>query len=110
MKSMLALGVSVFLALSSGEASADTRSIGFEVSSCTGWTATANDETTRNLYLTWFRGFVSGSDFSSNPQRTSVRMLPMPTVVESVDRFCRENPGQNLLHAALNLVSQLPRN
>jgi len=110
MKAMLALGVSIFVVFASGEVSADTRSIAFEVSSCSGWTTSANDETMRDLYLTWFRGFVSGSDFSSKPQRTSVRVLPMPTLVASVDKFCRENPHQNFLQAALNLVSELPRN
>lgn len=108
MKVMLTVAMFALTGLPLEAASAQPRAVASEVSGCDGWAAFANDTIERNNELNWFRGFVSGRDFTANPKRGSVRVVSDATIVGSVDAFCRDHPDQNMLHAALNLSSQLP--
>jgi hypothetical protein len=108
MKSLLAVAMFALALLRSETVSAQPRGVAFEVSGCEVWAAFATDTIERKDELNWFRGFVSGHDFTVNPKRSSVRVVSDATIVGSVDTFCRDHPNLNMLHAALNLVSLLP--
>lgn len=109
MKAVVTMILMIMALCISPVASTDTPSVGYEVGSCRALNSSNYNTTDLNLMLTWFRGFVSGSDFTANPHRNSVRLVDETTIEHSVSKFCLAHPDQNMLHAALNLVSELRR-
>ncbi len=81
---------------------------GFADMSCGAWASSSSDEFQRAQYLTWFRGFVSGSNFSDPQNQISAQQMPSrETIALFVDKYCRENPLNPFTAAAISLVEQL---
>jgi hypothetical protein len=61
--------------------------------SCGEWVASQDDPSTRNVYLFWFRGFVSGFNYGSNMREVPLDAFPdNDTLALYIDKYCRENP------------------
>jgi hypothetical protein len=78
----------------------------FKDGSCGAWAKTASTPSTRQVYVHWIRGFVSGYNFGA-PNDQVTNMLSDETVALYVDKFCRENPLSLFTASAFKLVDEL---
>lgn len=93
------------ICLTYSAAHADQNAAAFEVTGCRAWT---ESEQVRVVGIYWIQGYVSGHDFTADPNRQSVRLVLPESVRASVGKFCEANPDKNILHAAENFVRELP--
>ena len=81
---------------------------GFADMSCGAWVASAGSEAGRAQYLAWFRGFITGVNFSQRDRQVELERLPSTeTLVLYVDQYCRKNPLGTFPGAAFQLVRDL---
>ena len=76
--------------------------------SCGAWMKSAESESARAQYSSWFRGFVSGYNYG-NPSR-QVALSNMPddkTLFLFIDKHCLDNPLHAFVTAAFALVREL---
>jgi hypothetical protein len=82
----------------------------FTDSSCGAWVKSSGEEyqakMTRQIYLHWFRGFVTGHNFA-NPEDQVQRLPNMETLSLYVEKYCRDNPLHPFTAAAFRLVEEL---
>lgn len=80
----------------------------FEDSSCGTWVASAKDPSTRELYLFWFQGFVSGYNFGAEHSHIPLEAMPnQETLALFIDKYCHENPLLPFTSSSFALVKQL---
>jgi hypothetical protein len=80
----------------------------FQDTSCGAWAKSAHDKLGRAQYDSWFRGFVSGYNFGNPTNQVQLERMPDPdTLALYVDKYCRENPLNPFVSAALDLVREL---
>lgn len=111
-RSLLILTVVVSIAICpswSGAAEDDiTHVLSFEDTSCGAWARSQSDKYRRQVYLYWFRGFVSGYNFENRIYQVTLNSMPdQDTLSLYVDKFCRENPLSQFVAAAFPLVREL---
>ncbi len=76
--------------------------------SCGAWARSQKDEPTRQVYLYWFRGFVSGFNYGSETKTVPLNATPDPdTLSLYVDKYCREHPLLPFISAAVELVNEI---
>ena len=81
---------------------------GFADMSCGAWAATDHNEIGRAQYLAWFRGFITGVNYSKPKQQIELENLPSnETLSLYVDKYCRDNPLSGFPVAAFELVKDL---
>lgn len=81
---------------------------GFSDMSCGAWMSSSSNEIHRAQYLAWFRGFVSGSNFSDRGNQVTAEQMPRDATIELfVDKYCRDNPLSLFTAAAIDLTHQL---
>jgi hypothetical protein len=81
----------------------------FADTSCGAWAKSATVEWRRAQYIYWIRGFVSGYNHGK-PSRYQIGLEQMPTnetLVLYVDKYCRDNPRDQFIAAAFQLVKEL---
>jgi hypothetical protein len=78
----------------------------FKDSSCGAWAKTASTPVNRQVYVAWFRGFVSGYNYGA-PKNQVNTTLSDETVALYVDKFCRDNPLSDFPPAAFKLIDEL---
>jgi hypothetical protein len=109
------IGISILVAflvsVMNGPTAAEERPFAlfsFADTSCGTWNASAT-RPERQMYLYWFRGFVSGYNFANKGPIPLEAMPNNETLVLYVDKYCREHPLQPFVHAAFDLVTDLRR-
>jgi hypothetical protein len=114
MRLLTASTLCALLACSHGFAHAQSQSdanivvFSFEDTSCGAWVRSQHQPQLRQIYLYWFRGFVSGSNFGSDTHQVPLEAMPdFATLSLYIDKHCRENPLQPFVSAALSLVREL---
>lgn len=76
--------------------------------SCGAWASSQNDAPTRQIYLFWFRGFVSGYNYGSETNQVQLYAMPdSDTLSLYIDNYCRENPLLPFTSAAFQLVKEV---
>ena len=81
---------------------------GFADMSCGAWVATDRNAIGRAQIFAWFRGFISGVNYSRPQQQISMERLPSDaTLGLYVDKFCRDHPLSSFPGAAFELVKDL---
>lgn len=82
--------------------------IGFDDMSCGAWSNSSKDPRVREVYLTWFRGFVTGYNFATPKRQVAPEAMPnQDTLALYVDKYCREHPLSIFGGAAFDLVKEL---
>jgi hypothetical protein len=85
----------------------DIAVLSFEDTSCGAWERSNSEPPTRQVYLYWFRGFVSGYNYGSPRYQVSLQAMPDPdTLVLFIDKFCKEQPLRPFTSAAFQLVHE----
>ena len=80
----------------------------FADTSCGAWTKSQQDGSMRQIYLYWFRGFVSGYNLGSETKQVPMNAMPdQDTLSLYVDKYCREHPLLPFIGAAFQLVKEL---
>ena len=80
---------------------------GFDDNSCGAWIQSEKHPATRDVYIHWFRGFVSGYNFGSETQQVPNTVMPSKaTLTLYIDKHCRENPLVPFISAAFALVKE----
>jgi hypothetical protein len=82
----------------------------FNDTSCGTWAKANNTKNpvAQAQYYSWFRGFVSGYNFSNPNNQVLAEAMPnQETIKLFVDKFCRENPLLPFIDAAFQLVEDL---
>lgn len=81
---------------------------GFADMSCGAWAATEHNAVSRAQYLAWFRGFITGVNYSTPQQQIGLDRLPSnETLSLYVDKYCRDNPLSGFPGAAFALAKDL---
>jgi hypothetical protein len=81
---------------------------GFDDMSCGAWSSSASNPTARAQYLAWFRGFITGVNYSNPQLQIPLERLPSnETMTLYVDKYCRDNPLSIFPGAAFALVKDL---
>lgn len=81
---------------------------GFEDSSCGAWVKSQGQLEHRQVFLFWFRGFVSGANFMSATLQVPLQSMPnQETLTLYIDKHCRERPLEPIYAAAVALVREL---
>ncbi len=86
---------------------------GFADASCGAWMKSQGVQQHRQVFLFWFRGFVSGANYKDATHQVPLQSMPnQETLTLYIDKHCRENPLEPVYEAALALVRELrePRN
>lgn len=86
---------------------------GFADASCGAWMKSQGVQEHRQVFLFWFRGFVSGVNYKDATHQVPLQSMPnQETLTLYIDKHCRENPLEPVYGAALTLVRELrePRN
>lgn len=79
----------------------------FDDNSCGAWMQSEKYPATRNIYIHWFRGFVSGYNFGSETQQVPHSEMPSKATLSLyIDKHCRENPLLPFISAAVALVKE----
>jgi hypothetical protein len=78
----------------------------FKDNSCGTWAKTADDPSTRQVYVHWFRGFGSGYNYGA-PNDQVTNMPSYETIALYIDKFCRDNPLKPFTAAAFKLINEL---
>jgi hypothetical protein len=78
----------------------------FNDGSCGAWAKTATVPVTRQVYVHWIRGFISGYNYGA-PKNQVNTTLSDETVALYVDKFCRDNPLSQFPASAFKLVDEL---
>ena len=90
--------------------SADRRGISmmsFDDISCGAWVRSQSTPARREVYVFWFRGFVSGFNFGSRSYQVPLDAMPdQETLALFIDKYCRENPLLAFVSAAFKLVEE----
>jgi hypothetical protein len=82
--------------------------ISFEDTSCGTWVRSASQRELRQVYLYWFRGFLSGYNYGAPTKQVPLAASPDDaTLTLFVDKFCREHPLNPFVSAAFDLVKEL---
>jgi hypothetical protein len=82
--------------------------LSFADTSCGAWTRSQRDRSMRQIYLYWFRGFVSGYNYGSETKQVPLNAMPdQDTLSLYVDKYCREQPLRPFIGAAFQLVEEL---
>lgn len=84
---------------------APVHTISFQDSSCGQWAASSNEAMTRQVYVFWIRGFLSGHNYANQSQQT--KSVTNETIALFVDKFCRDNPLMSFEGAAFRLSDEL---
>jgi hypothetical protein len=82
----------------------------FDDSTCGAWSKSEGNPLLRSKYFSWFRGFVTGYNYSSyHNQNNQVRLerLSDETLHLYVNKYCQENPLAHFTYAATKLVKEL---
>jgi len=80
----------------------------FEDSSCGAWARSSEDKFTRETYLFWLRGFVSGYNYESETWQVPFHSMPdNDTLTIFVDKSCREHPLWPFFEAAFELIKEI---
>lgn len=86
----------------------DINVFSFADTSCAEWTRSQGNEQWRAIYGAWFRGFVSGYNFGNSGNQVPLDKMPDPAKLALyIDKFCRENPAQPFIGAAIPLVQEI---
>lgn len=81
---------------------------GFDDATCTAWEKSRDNKYIRAQYEFWIRGFVSGHNWANPGRQVQVGALPGgDPLYDYIDRYCRENPTQTFIGAALLLTQEL---
>lgn len=79
----------------------------FDDTSCGAWINSQTQPQFRQVYLYWFRGFVSGNNFGSGTHQVPLQAMPdSVTLSLYIDKHCRENPLLPFVSAAFTLVRE----
>jgi hypothetical protein len=80
----------------------------FEDTSCGAWVKSKDDPAVREVYLFWFRGYVSGFNYGSKTHQVPAGAVPdHDTLSLYIDKFCRDRPLSPFVNAAQFLVHEL---
>jgi hypothetical protein len=82
----------------------------FDDSTCGAWSKSEGNPLLRSKYFSWFRGFVTGYNYSSyHNQNNQVRLerLSDETLHLYINKYCQENPLAHFTYAATKLVKEL---
>ena len=80
----------------------------FKDRSCGAWARSQENQSTRQVYLYWLRGFVSGYNFGSETDFVPLNAMPdLDTMSLYVDKYCRESPLSSFSGAGFQLVKEL---
>ncbi len=80
--------------------------LSFEDASCASWIQSAKDPKIRQVYIHWFRGFISGYNYGD--EKYSVNSVPNDAAtVLHIDKFCRETPLLPFTSASVPFVKEL---
>lgn len=91
-----------------GQQAPDVNVFSFADTSCAEWSRSAGNELSRTVYAAWFRGFVSGYNFGNSANQVALNKMPDTAALASyVDKFCRDNPAQPFIGAAIPLVQEI---
>jgi hypothetical protein len=86
----------------------DVNVFSFGDTSCAAWARSAQDEERRELYIAWFRGFVSGYNYGNSGNQVPLGAMPKPAALAArVDKFCRENPLLPFVGAIIPLIQEI---
>ena len=97
-----------FFAFSQTKLSAAIPIISFSDISCGAWVRSAANPADREIYLFWFRGFVSGHNYENLTHQISLNSMPdNETLTLFIDKHCKDNPLTPFVYAAFSLVRQL---
>jgi hypothetical protein len=81
---------------------------GFDDMSCGAWAVSFPGSPARAQYLAWFRGFISGVNYSDSEDQITFEELPTNgELILYVDRHCQESPSNTMPGAAFAIVEQL---
>ena len=81
--------------------------VSFEDTSCGAWIKSQSSVSARQVYLYWFRGFVSGYNYGNPAYQVPLAAMPDPeTPTLYIDKFCRDKPLLPFINAAFNLVEE----
>lgn len=82
--------------------------LSFADTSCGTWAASASNPNARAQYYYWFRGFVTGFNYSNPSRQISAERMPSQETMELyVDKYCRDNPLNPFVSAGIQLVKEL---
>jgi hypothetical protein len=82
--------------------------LSFADTSCGAWTRSQQDEVMRQMYLFWFRGFVSGYNYGSETKQVPLNAMPdQDRLSLCIDKYCREHPLLPFTGAAFQLIKEL---
>ena len=80
----------------------------FADTSCAEWARSKNNKLSRAIYEAWFRGFVSGYNFGNSANQVPLDKMPDEAALAAyIDKYCRENPKQPFIGAAIPLVQEI---
>jgi hypothetical protein len=81
--------------------------VSFEDTSCGAWVRSQSSSSARQVYLYWFRGFVSGYNYGNPSYQIPLGAMPDPeTLTLYIDKFCRDKPLLPFINAAFRLVDE----
>jgi hypothetical protein len=93
---------------STAQAQHSFHAIGFADPSCGAWMKSQEVQVHRQAFLFWFRGFVTGANYSNATHQVFSHSMPnQETLTLYIDKHCRENPLKPIYAAAITLVSEL---
>ena len=79
-----------------------------ENAACAAWTKSAANKLVRQQYEIWARGFVSGHNYANPARQVKVGAFPAgDDLYQHFDQYCRDNPQQSFVGAAIQLLEQL---
>ena len=78
----------------------------FDDNSCGAWVQSAEAPNTRQVYIQWFRGFLSGYNYGDEKYTVNTN-INAATITLFIDKYCRENPLMHFTSASLQLTKEL---
>jgi hypothetical protein len=86
-------------------AAAGLNLLGFDDMSCAAWSKSKDDPESRNAYIVWVRGFLTGHNYALPSQQVST--ISSGTVEMKMTQYCSRNPGGLFSDGALRMSDEL---
>ena len=92
--------------------SSDQALAGAGTISCGSYLAHESDPTARDMFVSWFQGFLSGMNMADHvtAKQPFVLLPDSDSIIAYIDKYCRDNPLRSPSQGAMQLYSDLRKN
>ncbi len=75
--------------------------------SCGTWTKDQNDRHSRNFYMSWVLGFLSGHAYALN--ESVLKGIDINAIEGEINKYCAENPINDIADASIETYIKIQR-